>query len=244
MLLAGLGILVLGGLVLVVWPGRRPKDDRPDQRPKQMEVPWIWKIVSLLLAFAAGAAIMAAALIGTRLVFTAPRFKSAASGALPIRPTALTGARDRFAVPAWLPWTLLAIVGIGIAAGVVVVLWLWRGRPRTEASGTDPARAAVRAAIGVLETDPDPRRAVIVAYGAMQRTLGARGVVHSPADAPREYLERALVASRATEQEARTLTALFEKARYSTHTIPERLREAALSALRSLQRRLQEEESQ
>ena len=62
----------------------------------------------------------------------------------------------------------------------------------------------------------------------MQRTLGERGVVRSPAEAPREYLQRALVASRATEREARTLTGLFEEARYSAHPIPERLRELAV----------------
>jgi hypothetical protein len=50
-----------------------------------------------------------------------------------------------------------------------------------------------------------------------------------------------LVASQANVREARTLTGLFEEARYSTHPIPERLREAALLALRSLRSRLQTE---
>jgi Domain of unknown function (DUF4129) len=63
--------------------------------------------------------------------------------------------------------------------------------------------------------------------------------VRSPAEAPREYLRRALAASRPTERETTTLTDLFEEARYSTHAIPERLREVALSALRSLRSRLQ-----
>jgi hypothetical protein len=49
------------------------------------------------------------------------------------------------------------------------------------------------------------------------------------------------MASRATEREARTLTGLFEEARYSTHPIPEPVRELALSALRSLQDRLEAE---
>jgi hypothetical protein len=78
----------------------------------------------------------------------------------------------------------------------------------------------------------------------MQRALGDRGVVPSPAEAPREYLERALTTSRATEREARALTGLFEEARYSTHPITERLRDAALSALRSLQARLHAEGTQ
>ena len=116
---------------------------------------------------------------------------------------------------------LVAAVGVGL-----LVLWLRREPGATETAETASAsRAAVEAAIGALDGETDPRRAVIAAYGAMQRTLGERGVVRSPAEAPREYLQRALVASRATEREARTLTGLFEEARYSTHPIPERLRE-------------------
>jgi hypothetical protein len=52
------------------------------------------------------------------------------------------------------------------------------------------ARAAVDAAIGALDSDADPSRAVIAAYGAMQRTLGERGVARSPTEAPREYPQR------------------------------------------------------
>ena len=242
MVLLGTGVVMLGALVLVVWPGRRRKDDPPEQEPTRIEVPWIWKVVAIVLPFALGAALVAAAVSGTRSVHTAPGFGGAAFGGAPLGGAGAgatqPGARDGFTVPPWLPWTLLAIAGIVLAAGVVV-LWLWRERTATEPPETSAARAAVQAAIGALDTETDPRRAVIAAYGAMQRELGEHGVARSPAEAPREYLQRALTASRATEREARTLTGLFEEARYSTHPIPERLREAALSALRSLQRRLQ-----
>ena len=96
------------------------------------------------------------------------------------------------------------------------------------------AGEAVQAAIAALEADTDPRGAVIAAYAAMQRTLAAHGLVRSPSEAPREFLGRVLVASRAAEHDAGTLTGLFEEARFSTHPISERTRERALSALRSL----------
>ncbi|MGB0091097.1 MAG: DUF4129 domain-containing protein, partial [Solirubrobacteraceae bacterium] len=96
----------------------------------------------------------------------------------------------------------------------------------------------VEAAIGALETATDPRGAVIAAYGAMERTLATHGVARSPAEAPREYLRRTRAASSATEREARTLTGLFEEARFSTHPIPERVRELASSALSCLRARL------
>jgi len=242
MVLLGTGVVMFGALVLVVWPGRRRKDDPPEPEPTRIEVPWIWKVVAIVLPFALGAALVAAAVSGTRSVHTAPGLGGAAFGGAPLGGAGAgatqPGARDGFTVPPWLPWTLLAITGIVLAAGVVV-LWLWRQRTATEPPETSAARAAVQAAIGALDTETDPRRAVIAAYGAMQRELGEHGVARSPAEAPREYLQRTLTASRATEREARTLTGLFEEARYSTHPIPERLREAALSALRSLQRRLQ-----
>lgn len=97
---------------------------------------------------------------------------------------------------------------------------------------------AVEAAIGALDTIADPRGAVIAAYVAMQATLAERGVARSPAEAPREYLRRVLMAISATEREATTLTGLFEEARFSTHPIPERVRELALAALSSLRARL------
>ena len=240
MLLAGAGIVMVGALVLVAWSGRRRKDDPPEREPTKFEAHWIWKVVMMLVPFALGAALVAAAAIGTRAVHNATRFRGGSFGGAPPGHTPSSGTGGGFVVPDWLPWTLLGIVGVALAAGIAV-LWLRRERAASEAPETSAPHAAVQAAIGALDAEADPRRAVIAAYGAMQRTLGERGVVRSPAEAPREYLQRALVASRATEREARMLTGLFEEARYSTHPIPERFREMALSALRSLQRRLRAE---
>ena len=68
----------------------------------------------------------------------------------------------------------------------------------------------------------------------MQQTLAAYGVPRQPAEAPREYLGRLLRASAASEQDARTLTGLFEEARFSTHPISEPIRHQALSALSAI----------
>lgn len=240
MALAGTGIVMLGALLLVAFSGRRRKDDPPEREPARVDVSWIWKVVSLVLTLALGAVLVAAAALGTRSVDTVPRFGGQSLGAAQSRATRSRGASTGFAVPSWLPWTLVAIVAVALAAGILV-MWFRRERPSAESAEASAARAAVKAAIGALDDETDARQGVIAAYGAMQRTLGERGLVRSPTEAPREYLERALMTSRGTESEARTLTGLFEEARYSTHPIPERLRELALSALRSLQRRLEAE---
>jgi len=240
MLIAGIGIVMLGALAILVWSGRRRKDDPPEHESPPIEVHWIWKMLATLAPFALGAALVAAAVTGSKRAQNGPRFGGTfvLGGSAPLSgpPSGATG----FVVPSWLPWTVLGIVAVAAFAGVVA-LRLRRPRPSAAPPDARATRAAVDAAIGALDAEADPRRAVIAAYGAMQRTLGEHGVARSSTEAPREYLQRVLTASRANDREVRTLTGLFEEARYSTHPIPERLREVALAALRSLQGRLQAE---
>jgi hypothetical protein len=240
MLLIGIGAVLVGALAALVWPGRRRKDDPPEQERTPVEGSWISKLVAVLLPLLLGAALVTAAVVGTGSVHTTPRPGGAGVGGILLRARATNRTATGFAVPPWLPWTVLGIVATAVGVGALV---LWRGRARTvaEASERSVATAALEAAVDALGSDRDPRRAVIAAYGAMQRTLGEHGVARSPTEAPREYLHRVLVASRATDREASTLTELFEEARYSAHPIPEGVRDTALSALRSLQGRLHAE---
>ena len=227
---------------MFLWSGRRRKDDPPEHEPTPIEVPWIWKVLATLLAVCAGG--RAGRGRRDRLQTSAERAGVWEHASCPGGPDQLSGrtsgATTGFVVPSWLPWTLLGTVAVAVVAAVVV-LWLRPPRPAVAPPEASAARAAVDAAIGALDAEADPRRAVIAAYAAMQRTLGEHGVARSSTEAPREYLQRVLVAGQANEREARTLTGLFEEARYSTHPIPERLREVALAALRSLRGRLRAE---
>jgi Domain of unknown function (DUF4129) len=236
-LLIGVGIVMLGALVIVVWPGRRRKDDLPEPVPPAPQVAWWWKLLAMLLPFVLGGAVVAAAVSGTRRARGVQVTGGLGLGRALTGPASAQQAAGGFTLPSWLPWTVLAILLLGISTVIVVVVR--RRQPlAAQASDRAAAGAAVEAAIGALDSDADPRGAVIAAYGAMQRTLGENGVPRAPAEAPREYLRRVLLASRATEQEATTLTGLFEEARYSSHPIPERVRELALAALQTLQARL------
>jgi NADH:ubiquinone oxidoreductase subunit 5 (subunit L)/multisubunit Na+/H+ antiporter MnhA subunit len=240
MLVVGFGAVALGGLMVVMWPGRRRRsDEEPEPVPEPPQLHWAWKVAAVLFPFVLGAALLAA------VVFGLGRTRGAAplSGAGRARPSlgglvAARGGAQTFQIPSWLPWAVLAIV-LTAVIGVAAWLLLRRAQLTTyERSGGSATRAAVQAAIGALDEAGDPRGAVIAAYAAMERALAAHGVARSSAEAPREYLRRVLVASSATEHEARTLTGLFEEARFSIHPISERVREAALSALRSLRARL------
>lgn len=239
MLLLGVGTVMAASMLIVVWSGRRRKDDPPEHESTPIRLHWFWKLVAMLVPLALGAALISAALVGARSTRYVPPALGSGYGLAPLQQVATTAGNRHvgYAIPAWLPWTVLGILGIALATALLV-LWLRRYRPVTEAAAPSATRAAVDAAIGALDAEADPRLAVIAAYGAMQQTFHEHGVVRSLTEAPREYLERTLVASRATHDEATTLTGLFEEARYSVHPIPERLREVALSTLRSLQGRM------
>ncbi len=239
MLLLGAAVLGLAALVALILPARRRKGpDEPQPRAEPVPVHWLWKLVALVVPLLLGAALIAAAALGVRTTTPTPRPGGLGRGLAPVAPTHPPGGRSGYAIPTWLPWTVLAIVLVGIA--VVAVLLARRTSAIDDQSPQRiGARAAVRAAIGALDSVSDPRRAVIAAYVAMQEELGAHGIVRLPAEAPREYLGRVLAESVGADRDARTLTGLFEEARFSTHPIPERVRELALSALNSLHSRLE-----
>jgi hypothetical protein len=238
LLACGAGVIGLTLLGVLLWPGRRRRggDDEPEPEYPEPEIHWLWKLVAVALPFALGAAMVAAVAVGlkTRGHIVGPPGRRPGAGAghsgvrRPLEPA------HGFTVPGWLPWTLLGIVVAGLIVGAGLLWWRSREPAVTAGPQATPAEAAVQAAIGALDGVDDPREAVIAAYAAMQETLAARGVPRLRAEAPREYLQRVLRASAASEAEARTLTGLFEEARFSTHPISGGIRERALSALRAI----------
>ena len=237
-LTVGAGIVALTALVVVMWPGRRRRgDDDPEFEREVPEIHWLWKVLAILLPFALGAALVAAALLGLKTVNRSAVNTSTATPNPRVTTTTFSSrprtAGKGFTAPSWLPRTALGIVLLAVAVGAWLLWRWWREPIATAASETTATGAAIQAAMAALDAVDDPRTAVIAAYVAMQQVLATHGLARSPAEAPREYLQRVLVASSATE-EATTLTGLFEEARFSTHPVSEGLRERALSALGSL----------
>jgi Domain of unknown function (DUF4129) len=240
LLLLGTSVIACGALLIAFWPGRRTGDD--EHQEPQPRVHWLWKVAALAVWLGLAAALVAAAESARHRL----RAYTVYPGRLVLGPSG-TGTVPRsphsqaYAIPSWLPWTLL---GLLLVAVLVVVCWLLLADRRTGrdgTGGTTATGAAVQAALSALESTADPRSAVIAAYAAMERTLAAHGLGRSPAEAPREYLRRVLVASSATEREATTLTASFEEARFSLHPITEQIRDRALAALSSMRSRLEAE---
>ncbi len=83
--------------------------------------------------------------------------------------------------------------------------------------------------------EPDPRRSICVAYGILLDGLAKQGLPRRPEEGPEEHVERCLTSASLHPEPVRELLALFALARFSTHTITEDHRRAAVRALRASQ---------
>ena len=89
-----------------------------------------------------------------------------------------------------------------------------------------------------LRAETDPRRAVIAAYARMERALAAYGLPRSPSEAPEEYLQRILADLDVSRHATSRLTALFERARFSSHDVGPEMKQDAITALEAVREEL------
>jgi hypothetical protein len=140
------------------------------------------------------------------------------------------------------PMPLLVAGAAVVAMVAIVAAWVLadrrrRGPPRTAA---ERLVELLDDTLDDLEREPDPRRAVIAAWARMERGLAAAGLPRRPAEAPFEYVGRVLAASPVRPAHVHRLTGLFERAKFSRHTIDQAMREDAVAALRAVRSDLAE----
>jgi hypothetical protein len=92
-----------------------------------------------------------------------------------------------------------------------------------------------------LRAEQDPRKAVIAAYSRMERSLASFGLRRRPFEAPGEYLTRVLEELRSGSRAARRLTELFERAKFSQHSIDAAMKDEAIDAVVTLRDELRAE---
>lgn len=141
-------------------------------------------------------------------------------------------------------WPVVAgIGGLALLGGV----WLYvRSRrrlvPLLEQPGLEADMvSAIETTIDDLRSEQDARRAVIAAYALMERTLARHGLARHRSEAPLEYLATILRGLRVRESAVRTLTRLFEYAKFSRHEISPAMKEDAIDALLAIRDDLQQE---
>ncbi len=131
------------------------------------------------------------------------------------------------------------LVVLGAAgAGFAALFAAERRRKRRlpgEGPVTDELVEALDETLGDLREETDPRRAVIAAYARMERVLARHGIPRRRFEAPYEYLARVLSDLTHGGRGAERLTALFERARFSTHDIDRSMKDEAVAAVEELQ---------
>jgi hypothetical protein len=144
----------------------------------------------------------------------------------------------------WAP----AIVVAGLAAGAAFLALSLPRRGRGRGTPAMDARRAAAAAalertIDELRHDPHPGHAVIAAYAWMEDELMSSGWGRRPSDAPFEYLDEAVARLGMPRAPARSLTELFEVARFSHHPVHPSMKDRAIDSLVEIQVSLREEPS-
>jgi len=130
-------------------------------------------------------------------------------------------------------WEELVVV-IGVLAVLGAAAYATRRRllpPEPRGLAPEVLADVLDESIDDLRSDADLRRAIVAAYARMERTLAAAGVPRRPAEAPLEYLERALLGLDASADAVRRLTDLFEWARFSQYEPDPSMRDEAVDAL-------------
>jgi hypothetical protein len=220
-------VLALAMLVLIVYALFSERGGRPRAQRSS------WQLLSILLTFALSAAFAAFLLhsrFAQRLHDAAGKLTNGQHGVNTGDPTR-AGKDTRNPQFRWDEiWVLVVLLG-----GTAVVLYAQRRtRPLPRPWGARRAEVvsiALDESLDDLRTDPDLRRAIVAAYARMEHALAGVGLPRDPAEAPFEYVARALESLDASAAAAERLTALFEWAKFSQHEPGPEMRDEAVDAL-------------
>jgi uncharacterized protein DUF4129 len=193
-----------------------------------------WHLVSTLIVLAASA-LISWAILSSNFI---QRYKKAAqhlqANTAAGRPPSSNKAVPKDVRNARLRWDEIAVV-VALLGGAALVVLAGRGArkaPRAwQFGGREAVSLALDESLDDLRADPDLRRAIIAAYARMEAAFARAGLPRHPAEAPFEYLERALEALQASAGSVRRLTALYEWARFSHHEPEPAMRDEAVAAL-------------
>jgi uncharacterized protein DUF4129 len=237
----GVALELVAILVLVVFlrPRRRRKPE--DEAPEYHEpIPTPWWLKALVVA-------LPLLLLGA-VVYAILHVKASPPPPQPIALAPPAPGESSFAEGAaaalglgWWEYLISATLAIVVFA---VIMRALRRPPPTVATEPEPGRTArilaeaVGASLNDARRERDPRRAVIAAYATMERVLAERGLPRREFEAPLEYMSRLFGELAVGQEPIRTLTHLFEVARFSHHQIAPAAKAQAILALVSLQEEL------
>jgi Domain of unknown function (DUF4129) len=224
----GLGIVAIVVLFFQKRPWHEPDDSR-----------WLRNFATVMVL----AAVVIA--VATFAVKHRNDAKGQRVDAIPGQPTTTNRQGRLRSVPAreaHFQWPLaVGVAGLILLGGV----WLYVSQRRElTPRGRDGSLeadivSAIETTIDDLRSERDARKAVIAAYALMERTLSAHGLARDRAEAPMEYLGRILHDLNVRDSAVRTITELFEYAKFSRHEIDTVMKEQAIDALLAVRDDLQ-----
>jgi Domain of unknown function (DUF4129) len=238
------GLAVAGGVVLVVallliWVEipRAPAGDELDELGGSL---WTAsKTTAVVLLALAVFCIAALPLLARPSVPSENRMDAQPSAsAVPPR-----SERSKAAPSLNLGWLLLPIaVTFAILTPAAVLIRRRLHSQGQEADAEEPGALgrAVRASIAALESERDPRTAILRAYARMEQSFRRVEVVRARDETASEFLGRTMRQLPVSAGAATELTEQFEEARFSTHRLTEADREQALASLHRVERELAE----
>jgi Domain of unknown function (DUF4129) len=238
------GLAVAGGVVLVVallliWVEipRAPAGDELDELGGSL---WTAsKTTAVVLLALAVFCIAALPLLARPSVPSENRMDAQPSAsAVPPR-----SERSKAAPSLNLGWLLLPIaVTFAILTPAAVLIRRRLHSQGQEADAEEPGALgrAVRASIAALESERDPRTAILRAYARMEQSFRRVEVVRARDETASEFLGRTMRQLPVSAGAATELTERFEEARFSTHRLTEADREQALASLHRVERELAE----
>ena len=231
------------GVMIVIWAMAQGRH----QRLLAGETNWLRTLTSLAImcALLAAAVYLNKQQIGHGLHFGGSPTHS--SQGKPVKPGTATK-REPPAYHAqfrWVPAVVVASIILGIAgAGATAYVRKRRGGDEwaSEAALAAALDEVLADSLDDLRAEPDPRRAVIRAYARMERTFAAYGVARDEAEAPLEYMARALDRLSVSAYSVRRLTQLFSRAKFSPHDVDAAMKDEAIEALVGLRAELEHKE--
>jgi Domain of unknown function (DUF4129) len=142
------------------------------------------------------------------------------------------------------------MVGVVGAVLAIIALRIWqrsknRGKQLGPLLGSgdetderDEVVGAIDGSLDALMAEPDPRRAVIAAYGRMERWMSYTGYGRRSWEAPFEHLDRVVADLGATAAVGATLAGLFERAKFDNRPCGPEMKQEAIMALTELRKDL------
>jgi hypothetical protein len=135
---------------------------------------------------------------------------------------------------------LLLPIAVALTILTPAAFLIRRRRLRRDEVGhaDDPFERAVRASIAALESERDPRRAILRAYARMEQAFRSVEIERARDETASEFLGRTTRQLPVSAGSAAALTERFEEVRYSSHDVTEDDREQALASLRRVEQEL------